>query len=279
MATKLTLDGGFALVTGAASGIGKESAFAFAAAGVQGVLFADIDVEGAKKAAEESKQYATSAKYRAEFVDVDVTSEESVKKMVALAKEKFGRIDYNVNSAGIGNPSLARTKHIKADVFRQTLETNVTGTMLCVKAVTGVMAEQEPRSYKGRHGDRSLGRGSIVNLGSLNSYVAFPGTLSYTTAKHAVMGITRSAAMDCLSDQIRVNAVCPFYVDTPMMQKSIERVPPLGDMIKKVSPLERAATVDEVADYIVFLCSPSATYINGTGLAIDAGVTLTAQTV
>ncbi|KAI0153203.1 NAD(P)-binding protein [Xylariaceae sp. FL1272] len=279
MASMVTLDGGFALVTGAASGLGRESAIAFAAAGAEGVLFADIDVQGAEKAAEESKQYAKSSKYRAEFVEVDVTSEESVNKMVAFAKEKFGRIDYSVNSAAIGNISRARAPHIKADVFRKTIETNVTGTMLCVSAVTRLMMEQEPHTYTSRYGTRSLGRGSIVNLGSLNSYIAYPGTLSYTTSKHAIIGITRAAAMDCRRDQIRVNAVCPFYVDTPMMQTSIERNPGLNEMIKGASPLGRAATVDEVADYIIFLSSPSASYINGTGLAIDAGVTLTAQTV
>lgn len=87
-----------------------------------------------------------------------------------------------------------------------------------------------------------------------------------------------AAAIDNIDRHIRVNAVCPSWVDTPMMQASLQRVPRLGEMIKSASPLGRAAEVEEVADYIVFLCSPSASYINGTGLMIDAGLTLTVHT-
>lgn len=144
------------------------------------------------------------------------------------------------------------------------------------------MAEQEPLTHTTlRHGTRSLGRGSIVNLGSINAYIGAPGMLSYATSKHAVIGITKSRvwmiAMDCTKSHIRVNAVCPSWVDTPMMQASLQRVPQLGQAIQTFSPLHRAATVEEVADYIVFLCSPSATYINGTGLCIDAGITVTSH--
>jgi NAD(P)-dependent dehydrogenase (short-subunit alcohol dehydrogenase family) len=93
----------------------------------------------------------------------------------------------------MGNISGAVTPNLKSDVFRKTIETNIMGTMLCVRAVTQVMMGQEPLSYTGRHGIRSLGRGSIINIGSVNSYVAAPGMLSYTTSKHAIIGITKSA--------------------------------------------------------------------------------------
>lgn len=87
----------------------------------------------------------------------------------------------------------------------------------------------------------------------------------------------KHTAIDCFQSHIRINTVCPSWVDTPMMQASLKRVPHLGQFVQAVSPLKRAATVEEVADYIVFLCSPSASYINGTGLVIDAGATLTAH--
>ncbi|KAI0388790.1 NAD(P)-binding protein [Xylariaceae sp. FL0594] len=290
MATRLSLAGGTALVTGAAAGIGKETAFALAEAGVEGIVFADIDGKGAQNAAEESSsRYAKHPAYRAVAVKVDARDETSVRNMVDVAVKEFGRIDYSVNSAGMGNISGEMTPNVEAEVFRQTLETNITGTLLCIRAVAAVMAKQNPLQYNdtntsGRGGgdgarsrSRSLGRGCIVNLGSVNSYTAVPGMLSYTTSKHALIGLTKSAAIDCLKDHIRVNAVCPSYVDTPMMARALDRVPGLGDMIKQFSPLGRAATADEVADYVVFLCSPFASYINGTGLVVDAGATLTAH--
>lgn len=275
MAGKVSLDG-IALVTGAASGIGKETAFAFAEAGAKGVAFADMNEEGALAAAEESKKFAVHDSFKAIAVKVDITDEASVDNMVQTTLDKFGRIDYSVNSAGIGNLSVALSPNIDADVFSRTLEINVRGTMLCVCAVSKAMAAQEPRSYESRRfGTRSLGRGSIVNVGSVNSYVAAPGMMPYTTSKHAIIGITKSAALDLLPSNIRVNTVCPSWVDTPMMQKSLERVPKLGAMIKAVSPLKRAAVPEEVVGYIIFLSGPSGSYINGTGLVADAGATLT----
>ncbi|KAI1144239.1 NAD(P)-binding protein [Hypoxylon sp. FL0543] len=279
MATKLTLNGGIALITGAASGIGKETAFAFAEAGAEGIVFADLNEKGAQEAAEESKKYATNEKFRALAIQVDIVEEDSVQSMVDATIREFGRIDYNVNSAGISNLSSAIAPHLKTDIFSKTVDVNIKGMVFCVRAVTKAMAQQEPLTYTSRrHGTRSLGRGSIVNLGSANSYVVTPGMLSYATTKHAVMGITKSAAIDCFQSLIRVNAVCPAWVDTPMVQAGLQRVPKLGQFIQASSPLRRMATAEEVADYIVFLCSPSSTYINGTGLLVDAGLTVTAHT-
>lgn len=165
------------------------------------------------------------------------------------------------------------------------------------------MASQEPLVFPGtrRHGPRSLGRGSIVLLGSTNSLIGAPGVISYGTSKHAVIGIMKSAgkhrlvhyvlyqnetaanmnyckAVDSLALQsaIRVNTVCPAFVDTPMIQSAIEMNPMVKHAIDNMTPFKRAATVDEVADYIVFLSSPSASFIHGTALAIDAGFTLPA---
>ncbi|KAL8958782.1 MAG: hypothetical protein Q9193_004227, partial [Seirophora villosa] len=261
MAGKTSVDG-VALITGAAAGIGKETAFAFAEAGARGVVLADLNHDGANKVVEECKQFSKHPEFRAIAVKVDIVNEESVDAMVRSAMDEFGRIDYSVNSAGMGNVSGAMTPNIKVDGFSKTIETNVLGTMLCVRAVSKAMAGQEPLTHQGRRGSRNLGRGSIVNLGSVNSYCAAPGMMPYTASKHAVVGITKTAAIDNVKNGIRVNAVCPSWVDTPMMQASMERTPPLGGIIKAASPLGRAADPEEVADYIVFLCSPSASYIN-----------------
>ncbi|KAF7937539.1 uncharacterized protein EAE98_001853 [Botrytis deweyae] len=131
---------------------------------------------------------------------------------------------------------------------------------------------------KGRHGDeRSLGLGCIVNLGSGLSYGAGPGMMAYVASKHAVMGITKVAALDNAKHEIRVNALCPSWVKTPMLERSLARWAGLEKVIQAVSPARRAATPEEVANVAVFLCSPSATYVNGTGLLIDAGMMVTAH--
>ncbi|KAL8654372.1 MAG: hypothetical protein Q9210_001532 [Variospora velana] len=274
MAGKTCVDG-VALITGAAAGIGKETAFAFAEAGARGLVLADLNQNDAVKVSEECKQFSKHPDFRAIAIKVDIVDEASVDAMVRSAMNAFGRIDYSVNSAGMGNVSGAMTPNVKVDVFDKTIETNVRGIMLCVRAVSKVMAGQEPLMHRGRRSIRDLGRGSIVNLGSVSSYCAAPGMMPYTASKHAVVGITKTAAIDNVKNRIRVNAVCPSWVDTPMVQASLERIPPLAGIIKAASPLGRAAEPEEVADYIVFLCSPSASYINGTGLIVDAGLTLT----
>ncbi|TVY73233.1 2-(R)-hydroxypropyl-CoM dehydrogenase [Lachnellula suecica] len=281
MASKLTLDGGIALVTGAASGIGKETALAFAEAGSKGVIFADINEESVKAVAQESRTYAKNAKYEALAVRVDVADAESVDALVKVGIKKFGRIDYAVNSAGIDLENYGSfTPFLDLDVFSKMGNTNITGAVRFVRTVMMAMSQQEPLTFPGthRHGPRSLGRGSIVLLGSTSSLIGAPGMISYTTAKHAIIGIMKSAAVDALALQsaIRVNAVCPGWVDTPMVQAGREKNPMLNHAIETITPLKRAATVDEVADYIVFVSSPSASFINGTALPIDAGMMLPA---
>ncbi|KAI1210836.1 short chain dehydrogenase [Annulohypoxylon truncatum] len=281
MASKLTLDGGIALVTGAASGIGKETAFAFAEAGAQGVVFADLNDEGGKAVAEESQKYAKHTKFRALAIKVDIANAESVGRLVSSTVKEFGRVDYAVHCAGIEMENYGSfTPALDLDVFSKISDTNITGAVLFVRAVMGAMAQQEPLTLPGtsRHGPRSLGRGSIVLLGSTSSLLGSPGMISYTTAKHAIIGIMRSAAVDALALQsaIRVNAVCPAWVDTRMVRDAVETNSMLKHAIDNITPFKRAASVDEVADYIVFLSSPSASFINGTALPIDAGLSLPA---
>ena len=162
--------------------------------------------------------------------------------------------------------------------------------MLCTRAVSEAMSKQEPLTFKTRSGMRDLGRGSIVNLGSANSYIGVPGKMPYTAAKHAIIGITKTAgrlfsnspssvlnyckALDNQSHHIRVNAVCPGWVNTSMMQRDFGKSPHLPKIIKAVAPLGRMAEPEEIGDVILFLCSPAASYVNGTGLLVDSGLTL-----
>ncbi|KAJ4394905.1 hypothetical protein N0V93_004125 [Gnomoniopsis smithogilvyi] len=263
----------------AASGIGRETALAFAEAGAKGVIFADINLDGAQKAADESKQGARHVEYCALAIQLDIANDASVQSLVAAAVNEFGRIDYAVNSAGVDLEKYQSfTPALDIDVFDKSISINVRGAALFVRSLIGVMSKQEPPTYTGRYGTRTLGRGSIVLLGSLNSLVPAPGMFAYTTGKHAILGIMKSAAVDALALQsgIRVNAVCPGFVDTPMAQECIKVNPVVGQAIAGISPLKRAAFPDEVADYIVFLSSPSASFINGTALPIDSGLSLPA---
>ncbi|KOC08000.1 oxidoreductase, short-chain dehydrogenase/reductase family [Aspergillus flavus AF70] len=275
----ITLDGGIALVTGAASGIGKETVFALAQAGVEGVILADLNLSGAELVAQEStkKKWAANSHFRATAVQADVSDEAAVNNMVDIAVKESGRIDYCVHAAGIGSISGATTEHLKIDVYDQIMAVNARGTMLVLRAVSAAMAKQEPRMHQSaRHGtSRSLGRGSIVVVSSVNGTMVAPGMLSYTASKHAVAGIAKTAAIDNIKNHIRVNVVAPFYTETPMFEASLKRVPELGAAIKAITPLKRAAAPEEVADPIVFLCSPAASYTNGATLIIDSGITLT----
>ncbi|PQE04464.1 oxidoreductase short-chain dehydrogenase reductase family protein [Rutstroemia sp. NJR-2017a BVV2] len=139
--------------------------------------------ESAQDSAVESKKYASNPDYRAVAIHVDVTNETSVQAMVETAIREFGRIDYNVNSAGIGTSTMNGIAEIPIDELDNILNVHMKGTMLCTRAVSKARLLQEPSEFQGRYSTRSLGRGSIVNLGSLNSYVVAPGKTSYTTLR------------------------------------------------------------------------------------------------
>ncbi|KAM0804373.1 hypothetical protein BDR22DRAFT_885635 [Usnea florida] len=266
---------GVALITGAAGGIGREATLAFAEAGASGIIFADLDEAGAHDSAEQSKSLASHSEYRYLVVHVDITDAESVQAMVDAAVKEFGRIDYSVNCAGIGTSSKLPIADASVEEFDKLAHVNTRGTMLCVRAVSKAMSTQEPLTYQGRHGQRSLGRGSIINITSVMSFVGNRGKLPYVASKHAVMGMTKTAALDNTPHHIRVNAICPAWVDTPMMARDFAKSPDLKNVINAISPVGRMAVPEEIGDVIVFLSSASASYINGQGLIVDAGVSLT----
>ncbi|CAI7574686.1 unnamed protein product [Penicillium discolor] len=269
---------GVALVTGAGSGIGRDTAISFAAEGAIGVAFADLDLAAAQRSAECSVDFATNPAYYPLAIEVDVTDLESVEQMVAQVVETFKRIDYCVNSAGVG---VREPKHIteaSMEEFERFYRVNVLGTMHCVKVVGAAMRKQTPLIIQGRNGERNPGRGAIVNLGSSNSYIATRDIVQYTTSKHAVLGITRNAALDLGTDGVRVNAICPSWVDTPMVSAAVNGNPNLGPLMDSVLPFKRIAQAEEISDVILFLCSPRASYVTGSDWVVDGGMTLTLKT-
>ncbi|KAL8729277.1 MAG: hypothetical protein Q9181_005056 [Wetmoreana brouardii] len=266
---------GTVLVTGAAGAIGEETVYAFAEAGAAAIACADIDLRKAEQVAERSKKFALSPEYHVIATAVDITDPSSVQRLVDLVVKEIGRIDHNVNAAGIDGDDHKAIYDSSIEEYDNLLNVNAKGVLTCTRAVSKVMLGQNTRSVQTRNGVRDIGRGSIINIGSANSYVAIPGKVAYVASKHAMMGITKTAALDCASHGVRVNALCPTWVRTPMVEEECRKNPGLEDVIKKLSPLARAAELDEITGAIIFLSSPGASYVTGTGLVIDAGLTLT----
>ncbi|KIA75505.1 hypothetical protein HK57_00004 [Aspergillus ustus] len=269
---------GVALVTGAGSGIGRECAIAYAAEGARGVVIADLNRAAALDTAQASERVATNPGYKSLAIEVDVSDPASVEQMVQAAVEAFGRIDYNVNSAGVGVRTHLPVADADIAEMNRFWQVNVLGTFNCLQAVTKVMKEQSVATVKSRSGEeRAIGRGVILNVGSCNSFMATPDIVQYTTSKHAVMGLTKSAALDNAKHEIRVNAICPGWVETPMVDAAVQGNPDLPIMMKTIVPMARIAKPEEIADVVLFMTSPRSSYVTGVGWIVDGGTTLQVQ--
>lgn len=252
------MNGRVALITGASSGIGKATAEAFAAKGARVVVAARRQGELAS--------VVTGIEARggkASAIQTDVSASKDVERMVAHAIEVYGRLDYAVNNAGIEGRFAGITDLTEED-WDGLLDINLKGTFLCLKYEARAM-------IAGGHG------GAIVNIGSINSFLGFPTGAAYVTSKHGLIGLTSSVSAELAPQGIRVNLVCPGFIDTPMHHRVRGLI---GDEIydKGVFPqvhLRRAGRPEEIAHAVVFLCSQEASYITGTTLTPDGGFTLT----
>ena len=247
-----------ALITGASSGIGRATGEAFAARGAKVVLAARREHELATLTSE-----IESRGGQASFVVTDVAIAKDVERMVAHAIETFGRLDYAVNNAGIEGTFAAITDLPEAE-WDRVLDTNLKGIFLCLKYEARAM-------LAGGHG------GAIVNVGSVNSFLGFPTGSAYVSSKHGLIGLTTSVSAELAPQGIRVNLVCPGFIDTPMHRRARGM---FGDEVydKVLIPrvhTRRAGRPEEIAQTIVFLCSDEASYISGTTLTPDGGFTLT----
>ena len=247
-----------ALITGASSGIGRATAEVFAARGANVVLAARREDELVRLTSE-----IESRGGKATFIVADVAMAKDVERLVAHAIATFGRLDYAVNNAGIEG-TIAPITDLLEQEWDRILDTNLKGTFLCLQFEARAMLA----------GGRG---GSIVNVGSVNSFLGFPAGSAYVASKHGQVGLTTSASAELAPHGIRVNIVCPGFIDTPMHRRGRAV---LGDDIwdKVLIPrvhLRRAGRPEEVAQTIVFLCSDEASYISGTTLTPDGGFTLT----
>lgn len=243
-----------AIVTGGASGIGKEVALEFAQNGAA-VVVADIQEDAGESVVDE----ITAAGGEATFVHGDVTDLDQMQAMVDTAVEEFGGLDFAFNNAGIGGEQKP-TADLEEDEWLQVVDINLNGVWRGMKAELPVMAEH--------------GGGVIVNTASILGRVGFPAAAAYTAAKHGVLGLTKVAALDYAEQDIRVNAVCPGFIDTPMLEAGgITEDEEMLSQVEALHAMNRLGTVEEVASGVMWLCSDGASFTTGEYLTIDGGYT------
>jgi NAD(P)-dependent dehydrogenase (short-subunit alcohol dehydrogenase family) len=265
---------GNAFITGGGSGIGKACCYAFAKDGARGIVVADINVEAAQETADAIKSVAVHPDFRVESVHVDVGDIDSVKSAIAHSIGTFGRIDYSVHCAGIPGGTFDPIAEADFTDFKRLVEVNINGTFLVTSLISAVMKAQDAVPVFEHEPERGLTRGSIVNLASISSYISVPGMVQYTTSKHAVLGITKTAAIDNVAHGIRVNCICPSWTDTPMVQRAIEVVPGLEQSLLSSIPMGRLGRPEEVADTVVFLSCHRSSFTTGSGIIMDGGMSI-----
>ncbi|KAI1084990.1 hypothetical protein F5B20DRAFT_575457 [Whalleya microplaca] len=266
--------GGYAFVLGGGSGISRSTSIAFAKEGARGLLVADINLEAATKTALDSKAVATNPDFRAEAIQIDVTVQESVQHATTHMVETFGRIDYCVNGAAITSSEFEGVADASFTQFKSVMDVNVNGTFLVLNAVSAAMKSQEPQVIDDSMPARGVSRGSIVNLASVYAFKGLPREIGYDASKHAIVGMTRTAALDNVKHNIRVNCVCPSWVDTPMVARICEKFPSFAQAIQASLPMGRMAFPEEIADAIIFLSSPKASWVNGSSMMVDGAMSV-----
>lgn len=248
-----SMKGKVALITGAGSGIGRATALALAARGVTAVAADVADDNG-----EETARLIEEAGGRAYYVHADVSVSADVAAMVRFAAGLEGRLDIAVNNAGIGGALSSFTADYPEETWHRLIGINLTGVFLCMK-------HEIPELLR-------TGGGVIVNMASVMGTVALPGAAAYVAAKHGVLGLTKTAALEYGPQGLRVSALCPGFINTPLVrQGGIEEGDDTYRAIADMHALKRWGTVEEVAAAAAWLCSDEATFATGAGLLLDGG--------
>jgi NAD(P)-dependent dehydrogenase (short-subunit alcohol dehydrogenase family) len=245
--------GTVALVTGGGSGIGRTTALAFAREGIRVVVANRHEADG-----QHTVEQIRAAGGDALFVRTDVTQETEVRALIERVAQAFGRLDYAVNNAGVSQRAVPLVEMTEAE-FQQVMDVNVKGVWLCLKYEIPQM----------------LGTGgAIVNMASLAGVVGFPGAAIYAASKHAVIGLTRSAALDYARSGIRVNAICPGFIQGGgALDRFVNGNQATLAQMRSTVPQDRLGTTDDVASAVLYLCSDAAAFMTGQTLVLDGGYT------
>ena len=249
----ISFENNVALVTGAGSGMGLATAKAFAQAGAS-VVLADIDEQAVRLAAEE----LVSAGKIAIAVRCNVADEADVAAMIEQTVSTFGRLDAAYNNAGVQSPAV-ETADASGEDFDRVNAINLRGVWNCMKYELRQMREQ--------------GSGAIVNCSSIGGLIGLPGRAIYHASKHGVIGLTKSAALEYAPRGIRINAVCPGTIETPMVADMIAKEALTMEDFQRDQPMGRLGRPEEIAAAVVWLCSPFASFVTGHALAVDGGYT------
>jgi NAD(P)-dependent dehydrogenase (short-subunit alcohol dehydrogenase family) len=242
-----------ALVTGAASGIGRASALALARAGAT-IMVADLTIAGCEATAELIAAEGGTAAVQA----VDVADEAAVEALINACVKTFGRLDLAFNNAGISG-AMGKTAEYPSDDWQRVLAVNLTGVWYCMKHELRAMLAN--------------GGGAIVNTASIAGLIGLAGAPAYVAAKHGVVGLTKTAALEYAKANIRVNAVCPGAVRTNMTETADKAMPGFLDKMAKHEPMGRVAEPEEIASAVVWLCSEGASFMTGHAMVVDGGFT------
>ena len=247
------LEGKTALVTGGGSGIGRAASLAYAREGAR-VVAVDLNAEGG----EETVQMIKEAGGEAILVHADVSDPNGTQLMVDRAVEAFGSLDCAFNNAGVAG---GRERRLTADYdeedWDRVIGINLKGVWLSMKAEIPQMLKQ--------------GSGAIVNTASIMGLIAAPGSVAYMAAKHGVVGLTKAAALEYATDNIRVNAVCPGYIDTPLLQPVLAAHEGFEQRVVSRHPVGRLGQPEEIAEAVIWLSSPAASFVTGHSMAVDGG--------
>ena len=241
--------GKVALITGSASGIGRATALRIAREGGS-VLCADVQAEGVEQSAKLARELGAEAEARI----CDVSDPAQVAASVAACIDRFGRLDALCNIAGILR--FDHTHELALEDWNRILAVNLTGTFLMCQAALPHLLESN---------------GAIVNTSSIRGVISYPDLSAYTASKHAVLGLTRAAALEYADKGIRINAVCPGVVKTALVAQSYARMPGFEERSLALHPVGRFGTAEEIAATVLWLCSDEASYVAGNGLVVDGG--------
>ncbi len=246
-------DGKVALVTGGGSGIGRATALKFASEGASVVIG-----NRKEKAGQETVDLIQQAGGKASFYQTDITKLENVENLIKYTVNTYGGLHAAFNNAGVEDPQ-AMTPEQTEDIFDLVMNVNVKGVWYSMKCEIEHMLAN--------------GGGTIVNTASIAGLIGYPGHAPYTASKHAVLGLTKTSALEYAQQGIRVNAVCPGAIETPLLNSLAEGDSATIEYMKSLHPIGRLGKPHEIADAVVWLCSDEASFVLGQGITVDGGFT------